>query len=253
MAIIEITNLVKTFGNFTAVDNLSLSIDHGIFGLLGPNGAGKTTIIRMLCGLLKPTNGTVTISGYDVENDVDQIKKIVGYMPQSSAMYTYLKAGESLEFFANIYNIPKNEREKRIDRILELVDLKDRKNDLIGNYSGGMKQRIALAHALLPNPKVLLLDEPSAGVDPELRRQFWDYFEDLADNGTSILVTTHYMDEAVYCNKIGLMYGGKLVGLGSVEELRERVPEEHSERFEDVFVYLIHNREEVEQNGRHFS
>lgn len=240
MSVVKITNLTKTFGSrsLKAVDNLNLSIEPGIFGFLGPNGAGKTTTIRMLVGLLKPTSGTATISGYDIEKDVDEIKKIVGYMPQSSSMYTYLKARESLKFFANIYKIPKGEIEERINDILELIDLKDRKNDLIGNYSGGMKQRMALAHALLPNPKVLILDEPTAGVDPELRRQFWNYFEDLADNGTSILVTTHYLDEAEHCDKIGLISSGKLIGLGTVEELKERVPKKHSKSMEDVFIYL---------------
>ncbi|MEM1573648.1 MAG: ABC transporter ATP-binding protein [Candidatus Methanomethylicaceae archaeon] len=219
---IEIDGLTKKFGNFKAVDNLSLKVKIGeIFGLLGPNGAGKTTTIRMLCGLMRPSEGSIRIYEYKMPEERNQAIKIIGYMAQRFSLYEDLTIMENLEFFGNLYGINGVNLKNRIIELLEFLELKEFKDRLAGKLSGGMKQRLALAVALLHRPKLLILDEPTAGVDPPIRRAFWEYLRSLNKEGVTILITTHYMDEAENCDRIALMNRGKLIAIGSPRELKK--------------------------------
>ncbi|MEM0285743.1 MAG: ABC transporter ATP-binding protein, partial [Candidatus Methanomethyliaceae archaeon] len=212
----------KKFGNFKAVDNLSLKVKIGeIFGLLGPNGAGKTTTIRMLCGLMRPSEGSIRIYEYKMPEERNQAIKIIGYMAQRFSLYEDLTIMENLEFFGNLYGINGVNLKNRIIELLEFLELKEFKDRLAGKLSGGMKQRLALAVALLHRPKLLILDEPTAGVDPPIRRAFWEYLRSLNKEGVTILITTHYMDEAENCDRIALMNRGKLIAIGSPRELKK--------------------------------
>lgn len=218
---IEIDGLTKKFGDFKAVDNLSLKVRIGeIFGLLGPNGAGKTTTIRMLCGLMRPSEGSIKIYEYKMPDERSEAIKIMGYMAQRFSLYEDLTVMENLEFFGKLYGISGANLKRRILELLEFLELKEFKDRLAGKLSGGMKQRLALAVALLHRPKLLILDEPTAGVDPPIRRAFWEYLRSLNKEGVTILVTTHYMDEAENCDRIGLMNRGKLIAIGSPKELK---------------------------------
>jgi len=221
---VETQNLTKRFGNFTAVDNVNFYIPKGeIFGLLGPNGAGKTTTIRMLCGILQPTSGTGTVLGFDIKKDPEEIKKQIGYMSQKFSLYDDLTAYENIEFYASIYGVPRSERGNRIDELIEMAGLKDHRRELTRSLSGAWRQRLALACAIAHKPPMLFLDEATAGVDPVSRREFWDLIYEMAGNGVSVLATTHYMDEAEYCNTIGIMYGGELIALASPDGLRDKI------------------------------
>jgi len=221
---VETQNLTKRFGNFTAVDNVNFYIPKGeIFGLLGPNGAGKTTTIRMLCGILQPTSGTGTVLGFDIKKDPEEIKKQIGYMSQKFSLYDDLTAYENIEFYASIYVVPRSERGNRIDELIEMAGLKDHRRELTRSLSGAWRQRLALACAIAHKPPMLFLDEATAGVDPVSRREFWDLIYEMAGNGVSVLATTHYMDEAEYCNTIGIMYGGELIALASPDGLRDKI------------------------------
>jgi ABC-2 type transport system ATP-binding protein len=222
---VEVEGLSKHFGSFTAVDQVSFHIPKGeIFGLLGPNGAGKTTTIRMLCGLLLPNAGRAAVVGYDVTRKPEEVKRRIGYMSQKFSLYNDLTALENLNFYAEIYGIPRSQHKQRIDELLEISDLKDHQRTLTASLSGAWRQRLALACAIVHNPPMLFLDEATAGVDPVSRRNFWDLIYTLAGEGVSVLATTHYMDEADYCNTIGMMYQGKLVALGSPDEIKEDLP-----------------------------
>jgi len=222
-AIIQTTNLTRRFGHFTAVDHVNLRIDGGeLFGLLGPNGAGKTTIIRVLCGLLSPSEGTAAVTGYDVASQSNQVKERIGYMPQRFCLYEDLTVLENLNFFARIYGHNKSEARRRSDEVLAIVQLSDVGNQLAGALSGGMKQRLALGCALVHHPKIVFLDEPTAGVDPPLRRIFWQYFRRLNREGMTIIVNTHYMDEATQCNRLGVMRRGRLDAVGTPQELKQK-------------------------------
>jgi len=224
MNAVETQNLTKRFGNFTAVDNVNFYIPKGeIFGLLGPNGAGKTTTIRMLCGILQPTSGTGTVLGFDIKKDPEEIKKQIGYMSQKFSLYDDLTAYENIEFYASIYGVPRSERGNRIDELIEMAGLKDHRRELTRSLSGAWRQRLALACAIAHKPPMLFLDEATAGVDPVSRREFWDLIYEMAGNGVSVLATTHYMDEAEYCNTIGIMYGGELIALASPDGLRDKI------------------------------
>lgn len=221
---IETSGLTKRFGNFVAVDHVSLQVKPGeIFGFLGPNGAGKTTTVRMLCGLMGPSGGSVHVAGYDVLREPERAKSQIGYMPQKFSLYDDLTVWENLEFFSGIYGVPRHLQHERIEDKLKLVQLEQSKGRLTGKLSGGMKQRIGLACALIHNPKLLMLDEPTAGVDPPLRRVFWDYFRNLKEQGVTIFVNTHYMDEALRCDVLGLMSRGKLVRTDTPDGLKEAV------------------------------
>jgi ABC-2 type transport system ATP-binding protein len=220
---IEISGLTKKFGDFIAVDHLDLKIYKGeIFGLLGPNGAGKTTTIRMLCGLMAPTEGSIKILGYNIPEQRNEAIRKIGYMAQRFSLYEDLTVYENMEFYGKLYGLKGSLLRERILKLLDFLELSEFKDRLAGKLSGGMKQRLALGVALIHNPSLLILDEPTAGVDPSLRRAFWNYFRSLNKEGTTILVTTHYMDEAENCDRIGLMSKGKLIAIGSPRELKRK-------------------------------
>ena len=223
---VSANQLFKKFGNFVAVDKVSFDIPQGeILGLLGPNGAGKTTTIRMLCGLLKPDGGSASVLGYDVSKDSEEIKKRIGYMSQKFSLYNDLRVDENLEFYAAVYGITQlSQRRKRVDELLDLADLKERRKELTKNLSGAWRQRLALSCAILHNPKMLFLDEATAGVDPLARRNFWDLIYRLTGQGISVLATTHYMDEADYCNIVAMMYQGEIAALAGPDEIKDRLP-----------------------------
>jgi len=219
---LETHDLTRKFGDFTAVDRVNFYIPRGeIFGLLGPNGAGKTTTIRMLCGILEPSEGEAAVLGFDVRRQPEAIKKHIGYMSQRFALYNDLTPRENLNFYAAVYGVENGLRRARVQELLEMAGLKGHENQLTRNLSGAWRQRLALACAIAHNPPMLFLDEATSGVDPVSRREFWDLIYELAGRGVSILATTHYMDEADYCNTIGLMYQGKLVSVSSPDTAKE--------------------------------
>ncbi|MEE4194625.1 MAG: ABC transporter ATP-binding protein [Anaerolineae bacterium] len=214
--------LSKHFGNFTAVDNVSFTIPKGeIFGLLGPNGAGKTTTIRMLCGILAPTSGQASVLGYDVVHHAEQVKRSIGYMSQLFSLYNDLTVLENLRFYASIYGLRGNALSFRETELMELTGLRLLANERTANLSGAWRQRLALACAIAHKPAMLFLDEATAGVDPLARKEFWDLIYQMAAQGISILATTHYMDEAEYCNNIGMMYQGQLIAHATPDKLRD--------------------------------
>ncbi len=218
---LETKDLTKRFGHFTAVDHVNFYIPRGeVFGLLGPNGAGKTTIIRMLCGILPPSAGNATVLGYDVRHHAEDIKKRIGYMSQKFALYNDLTAHENLAFYAAIYGVPRERRAARLTELMKMAGLTGYENEQTRNLSGAWRQRLALACAIAHQPPVLFLDEATAGVDPVSRREFWDLIYEMAGQGISVLATTHYMDEAEYCNTIGMMYQSKLIALASPDTLK---------------------------------
>ncbi|HEY66096.1 MAG TPA: ABC transporter ATP-binding protein [Caldilineae bacterium] len=213
--------LTKRFGSFTAVDHISFSVREGeIFGFLGPNGSGKTTTIRMLLGLLRPTSGHARILGYDVTRQTKEIRRLAGYMSQRFSLYNDLTVVENLNFYGRTYGVRGRELEERKRFVLEMAGLVGREHELTRNLSGGWKQRLALGAAILHKPRVLFLDEPTAGVDPVSRRQFWDLLYQLADDGTTIFVTTHYMDEAEHCHRLAFIHRGRIVAQGTPEEIK---------------------------------
>jgi ABC-2 type transport system ATP-binding protein len=217
--------LSRDFGDFHAVCEVSFAIQRGeIFGLLGPNGAGKTTLIRMLSGILLPSGGQASVLGFDVRRQPEEIKRRIGYMSQRFALYNDLTPYENISFYADIYSVPSRQRTQRVKQLLEQADLTAHRSELTRSLSGGWRQRLALACAIVHKPPMLFLDEPTAGVDPVSRRAFWDLIYAMAGEGVSILATTHYMDEAEYCNRIGMMYQGKLVALDSPDRLRRNQP-----------------------------
>ena len=222
---VETKNLTKKFGSFVAVNQVNFYIPKGeIFGLLGPNGAGKTTTIRMLCGIIKPTSGTGTVLGFDITKEPEQIKKRIGYMSQKFSLYNDLTASENINFYASLYGVPKENRKQRVDELIKMSGLKGHKNQLTKNLSGAWRQRLALACAIAHDPPMVFLDEPTAGVDPVSRREFWDLIYQMAGRGVSVLATTHYMDEAEYCNTVGMMYRGKLISVASPDTIKETLP-----------------------------
>jgi len=211
---VETDNLTRRFGDFVAVDRVTLQVAPGeVFGFLGPNGSGKTTTIRMLCGLIAPTEGSGKVMGFDIGRESEAIKARIGYMSQKFSLYSDLTVRENLQFYADVYGIARRERAERMAALIAMAGLSGREDELTANLSGGWKQRLALACAIVHRPRMLFLDEPTGGVDPEARRAFWELIYDLAQDGVTVFVTTHYMDEAEHCNRIGLMYGGKLVAL----------------------------------------
>jgi len=217
-----IEGLVKRFGDFVAVDHISLATRKGeIFGFLGPNGAGKSTTIRMLCGLLTPTSGKALVAGYDVGREPELVRQNIGYMSQKFSLYNDLKVIENLRLFAGLYSVPADKLQERIGWALEMANLKGQENLITGTLPGGWKQRLALGCAVLHRPPIIFLDEPTSGVDPISRRQFWDLIYQMAHEGVTIFVTTHYMEEAEYCNRLALIYRGKVVALGTPSELKQ--------------------------------
>ena len=219
--VIQARGLTKRFGSLTAVNHLDLDVPRAmIYGFLGPNGSGKTTAIRMLCGLLTPTEGSAEVLGYEVPGDANRLKSRIGYMTQKFSLYGDLTVDENLGFIADVYAYPRKDRRARIDDLLDRYDLADRRRQLAGTMSGGQKQRLALAAAVLNRPELLLLDEPTSAVDPKSRRDFWAKLFALADAGTTILVSTHYMDEAERCHRLAILDHGTKVADGSPAELQ---------------------------------
>jgi len=221
---VEVHQLTRNFGNFIAVDHVSFEIPKGeIFGLLGPNGAGKTTTIRMLCGLLKPTEGKASVLGFDVADQSEQVKRNIGYMSQKFSLYNDLTVYENLWFYANLYGIQKERIKERIEELIEMAGLGGHEKQLTHNLSGAWRQRLALACAIVHEPPMLFLDEPTAGVDPVSRREFWEMIYTMAGQGVSVLATTHYMDEAEFCNVIGMMYRSRLIALNDPDTLKNNM------------------------------
>ena len=238
-SLVVIDQLVKQFGKLRAVNNVSMTISAGeTYGLIGPNGSGKTTLIRMLVGLVKPTSGSIQIMGERVPSAKNAPR--IGYMTQLSALYNDLTAGENMRFFCNIYGLHGKEQKRRIEEMLARVDLADRIDSVVSTFSGGMKQRLSLACALVHGPRLALLDEPTVGVDPELRRSFWDYFAQLNKESITIIVSTHHLDEAARCTRLGLMRFGALLAQDSPQELLRQSGQED---MEDAFLYFAGSKE----------
>ncbi len=218
---LEVDGLTKKFGDFTAVNHVSFTVQPGeVLGYLGPNGSGKTTTIRMLCGLMKPTEGTARIMGIDVTKNPEAVKPHIGYMSQKFALYDDLTVIENLKFYAGVYDVPRAQEKERIGEVLRLAGLEARPQTPAGDLSGGWRQRLALGCALIHRPPLLFLDEPTSGVDPVARREFWDLIYQLAAGGTTILITTHYMDEAEHCNRVGFMYRSRLLAFDTPSALK---------------------------------
>jgi ABC-2 type transport system ATP-binding protein len=221
--IIETEHLSRRFGDLVAVRDVSLRVEPGeIFGVLGPNGAGKSTTIRMLCGILEPTGGRGTVAGCDLVRDTKRIKQRIGYMTQRFSLYEDLTVRENLAFYAGIYGVRSDRRRARVDEVIEASGLEDRREQLAGTLSGGWKQRVALACATLHEPPLLFLDEPTAGVDPVSRREFWEQIHRITARGTTAVLTTHYMDEAERCHRLAFIFRGELLDVGTPEEIVER-------------------------------
>ncbi|OYT46553.1 ABC transporter ATP-binding protein [Thermoplasmatales archaeon ex4484_6] len=235
MNAVEIRDLVKSYGKIRAVDGLDLSIPKGtVFGLLGPNGSGKTTTIKVLCRLLNPDSGSASVLGHDI-SDRGYLQKI-GYMPQETALYDELTVHENLKLFAGIHGLRGREFEKRETEVLSDVRMIDRRDSLLSELSGGQRHRVSLAAALIHEPELLFLDEPTVGVDPPLRARFWEGFSNLKKKGITIVMSTHYMDEAVNCDLIGMMRDGKLIAQGTPSSILERTGERD---LEDAFLHIV--------------
>jgi drug efflux transport system ATP-binding protein len=220
---VVIEDLVRRFGVFVAVNHISLETRKGeIFGFLGPNGAGKSTTIRMLCGLLRPTSGRAIVAGYDVAREPESVRQNIGYMSQKFSLYNDLKVIENLRLFAGLYSVPAEKLKERMDWALDMANLKGQENLIVATLPGGWKQRLALGCAVLHRPPIIFLDEPTSGVDPISRRQFWDLIHTMAGEGVTVFVTTHYMEEAEYCNRLALIFRGKMVALGTPSELKHK-------------------------------
>ncbi len=221
---VVLKDLVKRFGDFVAVDHVTLTVKRGeIFGFLGPNGAGKSTTIRILCGLLTPTSGEAAVDGHDVATESEIIRTRIGYMSQKFSLYDDLSVEENIDFYSGIYGVPRQRRAERKDYVLRMAGLEEKHSTMTRLLAGGWKQRLALGCAIIHEPPILFLDEPTSGVDPIARRNFWDLIYQLSESGHTIFVSTHYMDEAEYCHRIALMYRGRVIALGTPAELKEHL------------------------------
>ena len=220
-------DLTRRFGDFVAVNRVSFEVRKGeVFGFLGPNGAGKSTTIRMLCGILAPTEGEATVAGFDVRTQAESIKKQIGYMSQRFSLYEDLTVEENIDFYGGIYRIPPGRKRERKEWVIRMAGLSDHRRTRAAHLSGGWKQRLALGCAILHEPPILFLDEPTSGTDPISRRPFWDLIYDLSGGGVTVFVTTHYMDEAEYCDRLGLIYRGELIAMGTPRELKTGIRRE---------------------------
>lgn len=234
---IELEGISKEFGKLKAVQDINIKVKKGsIYGLLGPNGAGKSTTIRMICGVLKPSGGKALVDGLDVYKDAEAIKARIGYMSQKFSLYDDLTVLENLRFYASIYGINGKERDLRIGQLIEMAGISGREHQLAGHLSGGWKQRLALGCALIHKPSLLILDEPTAGVDPVARRVFWELIFKLAKQGITVLVTTHYMDEAESCDEISFVFNGTVIASGTPKDL---IAEKGLSSLEDVFIRFV--------------
>lgn len=234
--VIQVRNLTKRFGTFTAVDNISFEVQKGeIFGFLGANGAGKTTALRMLCGLSKPTEGEAIIAGFDIHKDTEKIKRSIGYMSQKFSLYEDLTVVENIQFFGGIYGLSKKEIQQRTPGLIEKLGLTAESDKLVSSLPLGWKQKLAFSVAIFHHPEIVFLDEPTGGVDPITRRQFWDLIYEASDNGITIFVTTHYMDEASYCHRITMMVDGVIKALDTPSNLKTQY---HAASIDAVFFEL---------------
>lgn len=241
MKVITVKNMVKKFGDFVANDKLNFEVEQGeIFGFLGANGAGKTTAIRILCGLSSPTSGEMTVAGFDVYKQTEQIKKNIGYMSQKFSLYEDLTVNENIRFYGGIYGIPASERKQRAETMLKRLDLMNYANKKIGDLPLGWKQKLAFSIAILHNPSIVFLDEPTGGVDPVTRRQFWDLIYEASERGITVFVTTHYMDEAEYCNRVSIMSEGRIVALGTPTALKTQFG---AKNMDEVFLRIARSVE----------
>jgi len=236
MKIISVENMVKKFGDFVANDDLNFEVEGGeIFGFLGANGAGKTTAIRILTGLSKPTSGEILVAGYDIYNQTDKIKKNIGYMSQKFSLYEDLTVFENIRFYANIYGMKKKDINLKSDELLKKLNITEHRNTLIKDLPLGWKQKLAFSIAIFHNPKIVFLDEPTGGVDPITRRMFWELIYDASNSGITVFVTTHYMDEAEYCDRVAIMDKGKIVALDKPENLKKQY---NVKNMDEVFVKI---------------
>ncbi len=234
--IIQVKDLVKKFGHFVANDHLNFEVYKGeIFGFLGANGAGKTTAMRILCGLLTPTSGSIKVAGYDVYHETDKIKRNIGYMSQKFSLYEDLTAWENIRFYAGIYGMDKKNIRNKAEELFERLSLKEIKNERIGALPPGWKQKLAFSIAIFHQPRIVFLDEPTGGVDPLTRRQFWEMIYETAHSGITVFVTTHYMDEAEYCDRVSIMVDGRIDALDSPSELKQQ---NQASSMDEVFVKL---------------
>jgi len=238
---IVIENLTKKFEDVTAIDGLSLEIEKGeLFGLLGPNGAGKTTAIKVLCGLLEPTSGSAYVGGNDVRKETTKVKKLIGVCPQDTATYPFLSGRENVELFGNLHTMSKEKLKKNTDELLEKMSLSEDANRRLGKYSGGMKRRINLIMALVHDPEIAFLDEPTVAMDPQSRHAVWDFIRELKKRGKTIILTTHYMEEAEeICDRVGIIDHGKLIALGTPKQLKDKFK---AKDLEEVFIGLTGRR-----------
>ena len=236
MKVIETKNLTKKFGNFTAVDNISFDVEKGeIFGFLGANGAGKTTAMRMLCGLIHPSSGDGKVAGYDIRKESEMIKKNIGYMSQKFALYDDLKVWENLRLFGGIYGMNAKEINKKTDDLLKKLGFESEKDTMVKALPLGWKQKLAFSAAIFHQPRIVFLDEPTGGVDPIARRQFWEMIYDASDSGITVFVTTHYMDEAEYCDRVSIMVDGRIEALDTPKRLKSQFD---AENMDEVFKKL---------------
>lgn len=241
---IKAENITKTFGDFTAVDHISFEVTKGeIFGFLGANGAGKTTAMRMFSGLSIPTSGTATVAGFDVYKETEKIKKNIGYMSQKFSLYGNLTVKENLNFFGGIYGIPRKDLKIKRDELIKELGLENKKNKLVSQLPLGWKQKLAFSVAIFHEPQIVFLDEPTGGVDPVTRRQFWNMIYDASDRGITIFVTTHYMDEAEYCDRVSIMVDGKIAALDTPAQLKKQF---NAQNMDDVFYELARGAKRVE-------
>jgi ABC-2 type transport system ATP-binding protein len=234
--VIKVKDLTKRFGDFTAVDHISFDVSAGeIFGFLGANGAGKTTAMRMLCGLSNPTSGEARVAGFDLYRDAEKIKQRIGYMSQKFSLYEDLTVRENIRFYGGIYGLDDQQIKKKTTYMLEHLKLEDKANTLVKSLPLGWKQKLAFSVALVHDPSIVFLDEPTGGVDPVTRREFWTMIYEAADKGTTVFVTTHYMDEAEYCHRVSIMVDGRIDALGTPDELKKQF---RTEGMGDVFLQL---------------
>jgi ABC-2 type transport system ATP-binding protein len=239
---VVIEHLTKRFGDFTAVDDVTLNVGKGeIFGFLGPNGAGKSTTIRILCGLLGPTSGQAWVHGFNVAREPESVKQSIGYMSQKFSLYDDLTVEENIDFFSGIYGVPLATRPERKAYALKMAGIEDELKTMTRQLAGGWKQRLALGCAILHRPPIVFLDEPTSGVDPIARRQFWDLIYEMAAGGTTVFVSTHYMEEAEYCHRLSLMYRGRTIALGTPKELKAAIG--NGATMDDVFIDSIEREE----------
>jgi len=239
---VEVKDLEKRFGSFIAVNRISFAVAPGeIFGFLGPNGAGKSTTIKMLCGILSPTSGSGAVAGFDVVRRQNQIKQNIGYMSQRFSLYDDLTVEENIDFYTGIYSVERQKRRHREDWVISMSGLDDYRNHLTRTLAVGYKQRLSLGCALLHEPKILFLDEPTSGVDPITRKNFWNLIKQQASAGVTVFVTTHYMDDAENCDRLALIYKGAIIAMGTSNQLKEKVKTQTKPAMEDVFISLIEN------------